>query len=61
MGSQRRQSSGGDSREGVSIACYHQRYKTLQVSIPGSSGSVTLSAFLPKEDIVLAELHGELR
>lgn len=35
--------------EGQSTACYRQPYKTMHVSIPGSEGSVTLSAHLPRE------------
>ena len=35
--------------EGQSTACYHQMYRTVRVSIPLSSGTVTLSARLPKE------------
>jgi hypothetical protein len=37
------------TREGQSTACYHQPYRTVRVSIPGSGGSVTLSAHLPKD------------
>ncbi len=35
--------------EGQSTACYHQSYRTVRVSVPGSGSSVTLSAHLPKE------------
>lgn len=49
---------GAIAREGVSTACYHQRYKSVRVSIPGSRGVVTLSALLPKEGMYLPSCAG---
>jgi Protein of unknown function (DUF4232) len=46
--------------EGQSTACYHQRYKTVRVSVPGSSGSATFSAALPKEGLYLPSCAGVL-
>jgi hypothetical protein len=49
---------GANPREGVSTACYHQRYKSVQVSIPGSRGFVKLAALLPKEGMYLPSCAG---
>jgi Protein of unknown function (DUF4232) len=37
------------TRMGQSNACYRPSYRTVRISIPGSRGSVTISARLPKE------------
>jgi hypothetical protein len=49
---------GAIPRQGVSTACYHQRYKSVQVSIPGSRGVVNLKALLPKEGMYLPSCAG---
>ncbi len=49
---------GAIPREGVGTACYHQRYESVLVSIPGSRGVVRLSARLPKEGMYLPSCAG---
>ncbi|HEX4175618.1 MAG TPA: DUF4232 domain-containing protein [Acidimicrobiales bacterium] len=50
---------GAIAREGGgNRACYHQRYKSVQVSIAASRGVVTLSALLPKEGMYLPSCAG---
>lgn len=44
--------------EGQSTGCYHQQYKTVRVSVPGSTGTVTFSAALPTEGSYLPSCAG---
>ena len=44
--------------EGESTGCYHQPYKTVRVSFPGNSTTVTLSAALPAEGSYLPSCAG---
>ena len=44
--------------EGQSTACYDEQYKTVRVSVPGSSSAVTLSAALPTEGSYLPSCAG---
>jgi Domain of unknown function (DUF4232) len=43
---------------GVTTACYHQRYRTIHVSIPGATGSLHFSALLPEEGLYLPSCAG---
>jgi hypothetical protein len=49
---------GAVARGRGNTACYHQRYKSVRVSIPPGRGVVTLSALLPKEGMYLPSCAG---
>jgi hypothetical protein len=44
--------------QGQSTTCYHERFKTVHVSVPGSSRLVTFSAALPNEGLYLPSCAG---